>query len=285
MRWIGLLAIFSIGCSGSNGGGGSSGGLTEEQADALCREYCGNELMGPSCGPGSNETIEQCYNRCLEEYGRRIDPSCPLYAQCDSVNSFCLEEAMWERYGCPVSLECDDKFGDCNDAQTALNDCERQFREDTDAWCEQSCPDDTSCGQTGADTGNTWGRVCRVTCEEDENCPSGTHCIAPPGYCALQCEWRELEDGTEYPYGCRQGETCDDRGRCQSEEPPPGMDGCESLSSPPPGCGEVCPSGSDSECEIGTFCLNGTCSANCTATEGCEAGTTCNSRGRCVLNI
>lgn len=60
---------------------------------------------------------------------------------------------------------------------------------------------------------------------------------------------------------------------------------CSSLMDPPPGCDDDCPSGSDSECELGTFCLNGVCSAQCTATEGCGEGSTCNSRGRCVPDI
>jgi len=60
---------------------------------------------------------------------------------------------------------------------------------------------------------------------------------------------------------------------------------CSSLTNPPPGCDELCPSGSDSECELGTFCLNGVCSAQCTVTEGCGEGSTCNSRGRCVPDV
>jgi len=59
---------------------------------------------------------------------------------------------------------------------------------------------------------------------------------------------------------------------------------CSSLTNPPPGCDELCPSG-DSECELGTFCLNGVCSAQCVAGEGCAEGSTCNSRGRCVPDI
>lgn len=60
-----------------------------------------------------------------------------------------------------------------------------------------------------------------------------------------------------------------------------GLD-CASLTAPPPGCDAACPSGSDSECELGTFCENGACSAQCTAQEGCAQGSTCNVRGRCV---
>lgn len=60
---------------------------------------------------------------------------------------------------------------------------------------------------------------------------------------------------------------------------------CSSLMDPPPGCDALCPSGSDSECELGTFCLNGICSAQCSATDGCGEGSTCNSRGRCVPDV
>lgn len=57
---------------------------------------------------------------------------------------------------------------------------------------------------------------------------------------------------------------------------------CESFSPPPTGCGEVCPSGSDSECQLGTFCNDGVCSAQCTTAEGCGANEECNVRGRCA---
>jgi len=60
---------------------------------------------------------------------------------------------------------------------------------------------------------------------------------------------------------------------------------CESFSPPPAGCDEFCPSGSDSECQLGTFCNDGVCSAQCTATEGCGANEACNARGRCALML
>ena len=56
---------------------------------------------------------------------------------------------------------------------------------------------------------------------------------------------------------------------------------CETLDPPPPGCDDSCPLG-DRDCELGTFCLNGTCTAQCTETQGCGQGATCNLRGRCV---
>jgi len=58
---------------------------------------------------------------------------------------------------------------------------------------------------------------------------------------------------------------------------------CESFDPPPAGCNDICPSGSDSDCQRGTFCYNRVCSAQCTATEGCGANEECNARGRCVL--
>jgi len=57
---------------------------------------------------------------------------------------------------------------------------------------------------------------------------------------------------------------------------------CEDFATPPPGCDEPCPSG-DLDCQDGTFCFNGVCSAQCTAEEGCGEGFECNSRGRCGL--
>ena len=58
---------------------------------------------------------------------------------------------------------------------------------------------------------------------------------------------------------------------------------CASLVTPPPDCDKACTS--DSQCEA-SFCQNGKCVANCTATEGCGTGSTCNTtRGRCVPNM
>ena len=60
---------------------------------------------------------------------------------------------------------------------------------------------------------------------------------------------------------------------------------CETLDPVPEGCDDLCPSGSDSECTLGTHCLNGTCEAQCTATQGCAEGASCNVRGRCVPDV
>lgn len=57
---------------------------------------------------------------------------------------------------------------------------------------------------------------------------------------------------------------------------------CEDFATPPPGCDSPCPGGSDSECELGTYCFNGVCSAQCTAEQGCGENFDCNSRGRCI---
>ncbi len=57
---------------------------------------------------------------------------------------------------------------------------------------------------------------------------------------------------------------------------------CSDFTTPPPGCDSPCPTGSDSECELGTFCFNGVCSAQCTAEQGCGSNFECNSRGRCI---
>ena len=77
-----------------------------------------------------------------------------------------------------------------------------------------------------------------------------------------------------------------------SDGPPKGGGGtggaglsCETLVPAPEGCDDLCPNGSDSECMLGTHCLNGTCAAQCTATQGCAVGASCNVRGRCVPNV
>lgn len=57
---------------------------------------------------------------------------------------------------------------------------------------------------------------------------------------------------------------------------------CATLTNPPPDCQKACTS--DSQCEA-SFCSSGSCVAQCTPTEGCDANSTCNSRGRCVPDI
>ena len=76
-----------------------------------------------------------------------------------------------------------------------------------------------------------------------------------------------------------------------SDGPPKGTGGtagtggntldCSTLQSPPPDCQKSCTS--DAQCEA-SFCDNGVCVAHCTATEGCDATSTCNVRGRCIPN-
>jgi hypothetical protein len=77
-----------------------------------------------------------------------------------------------------------------------------------------------------------------------------------------------------------------------SDGPPKGGGGtggaglsCETLVPAPEGCDDLCPNGSDSECMLGTHCLNGVCAAQCTATQGCAVGANCNVRGRCVPDV
>ena len=159
-----LVLLIALGCSSSDGGNDGA----DDQIDALCRGYCGNELMGPDCGPDRDQTVEDCYNRCLNEYTSRAESNCPINYHCDST-SYCVEEAMWEYYGCAVSLECNDQFGDCNDAQQQLNECENRFDEDTQTWCAQNCPDDSGCGAPNAPAR---GRACRITADwlDDDVC-------------------------------------------------------------------------------------------------------------------
>lgn len=57
---------------------------------------------------------------------------------------------------------------------------------------------------------------------------------------------------------------------------------CETLENPPAGCDTPCPGG-DADCEAGTFCLNGVCSAQCTTDPDCGSGYACTPRGTCLL--
>ena len=82
-------------------------------------------------------------------------------------------------------------------------------------------------------------------------------------------------------------------GGSSSDGPPKGGGGtggtggvvlnCEMLDPAPAGCADSCPSGSDSECGLGTHCLNGSCEAQCTNSQGCDENSFCNVRGRCQM--
>ena len=74
-----------------------------------------------------------------------------------------------------------------------------------------------------------------------------------------------------------------------SDGPPKGSGGsggvtlsCETLVDPPVDCDKACTS--DTQCEA-SFCHSGKCIAQCTATEGCDDNSTCNVRGRCMLDV
>ncbi len=74
-----------------------------------------------------------------------------------------------------------------------------------------------------------------------------------------------------------------------SDGPPKGSGGsggvtpsCETLVDPPADCDKACTS--DTQCEA-SFCDSGKCVAQCTATEGCDDNSTCNVRGRCMLDV
>lgn len=56
---------------------------------------------------------------------------------------------------------------------------------------------------------------------------------------------------------------------------------CDTLSDPPASCDVPCPGG-DPDCGVGTFCLNGACSAQCATDEDCGSRYTCTVRGTCL---
>ena len=57
--------------------------------------------------------------------------------------------------------------------------------------------------------------------------------------------------------------------------------GCSMLDPGPDDCGKDCSTSRD--CEA-SFCDNGKCAAQCTATQGCDSNSTCNVSGHCVPN-
>jgi hypothetical protein len=57
---------------------------------------------------------------------------------------------------------------------------------------------------------------------------------------------------------------------------------CSTLEPRPDDCGKDC--SSSRECEA-SFCDNGKCAAQCTATQGCDSNSTCNVSGHCVPNV
>lgn len=55
---------------------------------------------------------------------------------------------------------------------------------------------------------------------------------------------------------------------------------CASLINAPSSCGDSCTE--DTDCALGTYCLDGECEAECTIREGCLSGQFCSIRGHCI---
>lgn len=58
---------------------------------------------------------------------------------------------------------------------------------------------------------------------------------------------------------------------------------CATLADPPPSCNDPC--SGDSECGAGTFCLSGSCAAQCTSDDDCNVNASCSASGRCIPDM
>jgi hypothetical protein len=72
----------------------------------------------------------------------------------------CPDEWWAANYGCYLSVDCNDQFGDCDGLDAELRECLEAYNELTPAWCEANCPEDESCGRFGSGWGS---RFCGLT--------------------------------------------------------------------------------------------------------------------------
>jgi hypothetical protein len=155
MRKVGLafglvLVVFACGDTSD-----PTGAVTIDEADQACREFCAD--AGPDCGPNDGQSVQSCYEDCIEGYSYRVARECPDVVDSCYQGPLCPNEWWAANYGCYLSTDCNDQFGDCDDIEAALNACLLAYREGTAVWCEDNCPDDEVCGRFASGFDN---RVC-----------------------------------------------------------------------------------------------------------------------------
>ena len=143
------------GSSGAGGGSGTGGIVPPPPppaVDRTCRDWCANEPEGFSCHQGPVESVQACYEDCLEDYQREVGIQC-------GDEWIAIKD-------CEVDIECKDLFGDCDATAEAFDECVR-LSANRD-YCRTSCPD-----------------FDLAECEDDT-----TECAdfaAANGYCEAQC--------------------------------------------------------------------------------------------------
>ena len=202
-----LSALPGCGHSDDSTGTGGTGGNSPPPAsvDQTCRDWCANEPGAFSCYQGPPESVQSCYQGCLDDY------------QEQEAQYECGDEWIAIK-DCQLELDCEDLFGDCDALEEMLGECQ-QLASNRD-YCETNCPDidiaqceqDTSlCLRVGNDSslvGGTCmnrtecdellcqtgpqfpGNVCTISCGNSGMCPQGSSCAA------LDQEWICLLDCT-----------------------------------------------------------------------------------------
>ena len=149
MQRLLLVALLALGCGETTASGG---GMTPEELDQACREFCANDQQGPDCGPEGNDSVQNCYESCIDGYSRQVTPGCPEGFLCDQGPK-CPDEWWAANYGCYLSVDCNDQFGDCDGLDAGFEACIEAYVEDTPAWCEANCPEDEACVRGAAISG------------------------------------------------------------------------------------------------------------------------------------
>ena len=170
---LAATAVFvACGADKGEGGTGGTGGAPPPPAnvDQTCRDWCANEPEGFSCHQGPAESVEGCYQDCLDGYqfAKRV------YG--------CGDEWIAIR-NCQVELDCEDLFGDCDTFDDQLRECRQPA--DTPAPCEQLCPN-MACQR---DFNSPTPKACEVTLECSEvNCESVCSDVASDSRGAAFCD-------------------------------------------------------------------------------------------------
>jgi hypothetical protein len=256
----------TVGASGSGPGEGAT----------LCLDTCGNgDWAGDGVcddgGPGHDYAACSFGTDCSDCGVRTatdvVGATCDQDSDCSLLEGArCTDEKVCvkdcttsEDCGCPAGTgETEIRSGAC--MASCVN------RTDTLATCQRSCSSDSDC--TGGDSciGGTWHDFCAVAysgaCTVDSTCSmfSGATCDSSVATCTMSCSQHS-------DCGCDAGITDSDiqSGACTT----PCSEGA---------CRTSC--GSDSDCPLGTWCLQGTYYGTCTRATP-EIGSPCAATFQC----